>query len=385
MEAWLVFAIFESRVGYNILHTTLTNRCARRQNCMSSLDPHSHSRRRRRVMQPYLKGQLQTSKQLHSIMVTVLRDRLSPRLLPSLNSNVVVVNAMSLCFATVMDVVSGYAFGLDTALDLTGNPKKCLSYQKLYREASAQTWMFWAQELPVVSRFFPSTTQTRKARSFLEADVLSMCTSVEDNRSESTDCSEFDSLQRASLQHFSGGEDDREGFASEMLDHLKATSDVLSVTLAQALYELSKNQLAQLQLRSELQGLCGLQNWETRWLPSAMDLDALPFLDAVVCEALRLRPTLPDGQPRVSLPTGVNLLGVHVPANVRISMYPYIMHHDGTIFTDPYIWNPHRWMSTEIDRNMHLWAFGVGARACLGKHMTMLGQSIWCMDRSLSI
>jgi cytochrome P450 len=214
----------------------------------------------------------------------------------------------------------------------------------------------------------------------LEADVLSMCTRAEADKSESTDCSEFDcSLQRTLLPHFSGGEDDhvtRLGFASEMLDHLKATSDVLSVTLAQALYELSKNQSVQLQLRSELQGLCGFQSWETRWLPSAMDLDALPFLDTVVCETLRLRPKPPDGQPRVSLPTGTSLLSVHVPANVRISTYPYIMHHNETIFREPHMWNPHRWISTEIDRNVHLWAFGVGARACLGKQMTMLGQSI---------
>jgi cytochrome P450 len=346
---------------------------------MSSLDPHSHAKRRRRVIKPYLKGQLQTSKQLHSIMVRVLRDRLMPRLSPPLDSNAVVVDAMALCFATVMDVVSGYAFGLEIAPDLTRDHKKCSSYQKLYREASAQTWMFWAQELPIVSCFFPSTNQARKAKSFLEADVLSMCTRAEDDRSESTDSSGFDcSPQRASLQHFSGGEDDhatRLCFASEMLDHLKATSDVLSVTLAQVLYELSKDQPAQLQLRSELQGLCGFQSSETRWLPSAIDLDALPFLDAVVCETLRLRPTPPDGQPRVSLPTGTSLLGVHVPANVRISTYPYIMHHDRTIFKEPNIWNPHRWMSTEIDRNVHQWAFGVGARACLGKHMTMLGES----------
>jgi cytochrome P450 len=197
-----------------------------------------------------------------------------------------------------------------------------------------------------VTRFFPSTNQARIAKSSLQADVLSMCTRAKADKSEPTDSSEFDrSLQCALLQHFSGGEDDhvtRLGFASEMLDHLKATSDVLSVTLAQALYELSKNQAAQLQVRSELQGLCGFQNWETRWLPSAMDLDALPFLDAVVCETLRPRPTPPDGQPRVSLPTGTSLLGVYVSANVRISTYPYIMHHDGTIFKEPHIWNPHR-------------------------------------------
>jgi hypothetical protein len=47
---------------------------------MSSLDPHYHAIRRRRVMKPYLRGQLQTSQRLHGIMVTVLRDRLMPRL-----------------------------------------------------------------------------------------------------------------------------------------------------------------------------------------------------------------------------------------------------------------------------------------------------------------
>jgi cytochrome P450 len=66
------------------------------------------------------------------------------------------------------------------------------------------------------------------------------------------------------------------------------------------------------------------------------ELDALSYLDAVVCETLRVRPTAPDGQPRVSHNVGTALLVAHVPANVRISTYPYVLHHDEAVFEKPY-------------------------------------------------
>ncbi|KAH3938505.1 hypothetical protein HBH98_248890 [Parastagonospora nodorum] len=223
--------------------------------------------------------------------------------------------------------------------------------------------------------------RARKAASFLETIVLSLCMQAEAKcnlgaeKAESTDFPGlYHCILRASLPHVLSvpTEKDRLNIASELLDHLKATSDVLSVTLTQALYELSKDQSAQLELQSELRGLWGLQNRKRRWLPSAQELDTLPYLDAVVCETLRLRPTAPDGQPRVSQSAGIALLGVHVPANVRISTYPYILHHDDATFEKPYTWDPRRWISPNMDQNMPLWAFGVGARACLGKDMTML-------------
>lgn len=285
-----------------------------------------------------------------------------------------------------MDVVTGHAFGLKIAPDMTRDEKGRLLYQKAFAEASSQRSMFWAQEIPLLSCLFQSTARARKTKSILESVVLALCMEAEVmcsnagvDATESTDFpSLYSSLLRASLPHFSAvpNEQHRFNIASELLDHFKASSDVLSITLTQALYELSKNQSAQWELRSELRRLRDSENWRTRGLPSAKELDMLPYLDAVVCETLRLRPTAPDGQPRVSQDVGTSMLGIYIPANVRISMYQYILHHDETVFAYPHVWNPQRWISTDKDQNVHLWAFGIGARACLGKHMSMLREFI---------
>jgi hypothetical protein len=60
-------------------------------------------------------------------MVTVLRDR------PG-----VVVKVVSLSFATVMGIVSGHAFGLNIAPDLTQDEIKRSLYQKAFMEASTK-------------------------------------------------------------------------------------------------------------------------------------------------------------------------------------------------------------------------------------------------------
>jgi hypothetical protein len=344
---------------------------------MSSLDARSHVARRRRVTQPYLKATLQNSTRLHQIIITVLWDRVKPRLASGPRSIGAVVDVALLCYATVMDMVSGHIFGLALAPNLTCDENKRRIYQRAYIEASAQKSMFRAQEMPILSCLFPTATRTYKAKSFLETKILSQCENAE-TICGGHELKEVESPMFPGLYHFLR-ESSRQGvsafpkdyqaeIASEVLDHLKATSDVLSITLTQALYQLSKCQQTQAELRSELRGLwnphdCG------RWLPSAKDLDALPLLDAIVCETLRLRPTAPDGQPRISQSI-TTLDGVQVPANVRISTYPYVLHHDETIFERPYEWNPQRWK--DVDKNVHLWAFGVGARSCLGKQMATL-------------
>lgn len=154
--------------------------------------------------------------------------------------------------------------------------------------------------------------------------------------------------------------------ASEVLDHLKATSEVLSTTLAFAMHELSKNQGAQSKLRAEVRAI-----WQPNMfqLPHAKEIDELQYLDAVVCETLRLRPTAPDGQPRVSRYDCTLVHGLTIPANIRIRTYPYILHRDERIFPSPHEWRPERWIDSDLDPTVHLWAFGLGARACLGRHL----------------
>jgi cytochrome P450 len=64
-------------------------------------------------------------------------------------------------------------------------------------------------------------------------------------------------------------------------------------------------------------------------------------------------------------------VGVEIPQNVRISTYPYLLHRDATEFTEPTKWRPERWMCGEPVPQTDLWAFGKGARSCLGSHLAV--------------
>jgi cytochrome P450 len=127
------------------------------------------------------------------------------------------------------------------------------------------------------------------------------------------------------------------------------------MTLTHTLYELLKNERAQHILRAELQTLW--QPIQQHQLPSWKDLNALPFLNAVIPETLRLRPTISDGQPRVSS-NALTVQGFTIPSNVRMSAYSYLIHHDWHVFDE---WRSERIEALtrpRFDHHTHLWAFG---------------------------
>ena len=79
-------------------------------------------------------------------------------------------------------------------------------------------------------------------------------------------------------------------------------------------WELARNPSWQDRLRAELQ-TCTPAKGET--FPSFHDLDALPILDAVIQESLRLHPAAPGSLPRETPAGGRILDGYFVPENVK--------------------------------------------------------------------
>lgn len=354
---------------------------------MSSLNAQSHAQHRRRVSHKYLKAHIQNSRRMHGIISVVIFERLKPWLTcQSVSTRFTTIDVLALSSATGLDLVSGYIFGLKVAPNLLQNEETRQACFDMFGYSQSHTTMFWVQELPVMSNFvswfLPRSESARKAALFLEDWCARLCTQAEAARSsQEPDTTLFPEVYAHLRKTVLGGDladlskEQELQIASELLDHLKATYDVFGITFTKAMYELSKHPQVQSNLRLELQSLRALTDDKGLILPTSEDIEALPILDAVVLETLRLRPTAPDGQPRIDRTESTNLVGITIPPNVRINTYPFLLHRIEAVFENPMMWDPTRWLSNGLRRGVsqceHLWAFGVGSRACLGQHLTI--------------
>jgi cytochrome P450 len=97
--------------------------------------------------------------------------------------------------------------------------------------------------------------------------------------------------------------------------------------------------------------------------------DGDAYLTATINESLRLRPVLPQVEPRY-LKASATIGGFTYPAGVALIPAPYILHHDAEIYPEPFAFRPERF----LDRapGTYTWIpFGGGRRRCLGAAFAM--------------
>lgn len=111
-------------------------------------------------------------------------------------------------------------------------------------------------------------------------------------------------------------------------------------------------------LRDELAGAV-----DGNGTPDAAKLIANEYLDAVVKEALRLRPIVPDVVRRVQEPTRV--AGYDIPVGAFLTPCIHLAHRRAESWPDPDRFQPERFLGAKVDP--YTWfPFGGGIRRCLG-------------------
>lgn len=152
-----------------------------------------------------------------------------------------------------------------------------------------------------------------------------------------------------------------DAIASECHDHITAGIDTTGDTLCFLLWELSQpnQQKRVLRLREEL-------NQEH----AENSLDSLPYLDALLQEALRLWAPGTQSLPRFVPAGGREIDGYFVPGGDIVSCQSYTTHrYDEGVFQDADLFVPERWLDPNGDseRGRLFFAFGSGARTCIGR------------------
>ena len=103
------------------------------------------------------------------------------------------------------------------------------------------------------------------------------------------------------------------------------------------------------------------------------DAGALPYLRAVVQEAMRVLPPVWAIGREVQAP--LPLAGFEIPVGWQVLVSPWVLHRDSRWFPDPAAFRPERWLEpgfTESMPRMAYLPFGAGPRICIGKHFAML-------------
>ncbi|RDI84047.1 hypothetical protein Vi05172_g6046 [Venturia inaequalis] len=150
--------------------------------------------------------------------------------------------------------------------------------------------------------------------------------------------------------------------------NVTAGTDTTSISLAAVIYHLWQNPRYLSKLRDELKGASDPITFE--------QAKGIPYLEAVIKEALRVHPAAGLPMQRVVPQGGRTIAGRFFPAGTIVGINPWAAHSNREVFgEDADVFNPERWLADpEIvkKRDAYFMTFGAGSRTCIGKNITHL-------------
>lgn len=104
----------------------------------------------------------------------------------------------------------------------------------------------------------------------------------------------------------------------------------------------------------------------------AEDVQALPYLTAVVKEGLRISMANPTRLPHVVPSGGWMFKDTFFPANSIVGCSAYELHFNPAVFPQPRKFIPERWLDATEEMTKYWFAFGAGSRACIARNLATL-------------
>jgi cytochrome P450 len=175
---------------------------------------------------------------------------------------------------------------------------------------------------------------------------------IDERRREQSDRDDVLSMLLAA-QHEDGSPMSRQELRDELMTLLVAGHETTASELAWAFERLARSPAVVDRVVQEI---------------GSEDGDA--YLTATIQETLRRRPVLPNAAPRL-VKQPVEIGGWTYPPGVCVVANSYLIHHDPTIYPDPYAFRPERFL--DDPPGTYTWIpFGGGRRRCLGASFAML-------------
>ncbi|KAH7360369.1 benzoate 4-monooxygenase cytochrome P450 [Rhexocercosporidium sp. MPI-PUGE-AT-0058] len=155
---------------------------------------------------------------------------------------------------------------------------------------------------------------------------------------------------------------------------IAAGSDGVGVTLAACMFYLLNNPVSMEVVTKEIRESFG--SVDEIGNPK---LGSLPYLHACLEETLRMNPPKPSSLPREVLKGGLIIDGNLIPQGVNVASPLYVIHHDSSVFPDPWTFRPERWIASSLTgvtpedisaARASCAPFLIGPMNCIGKNMS---------------
>jgi hypothetical protein len=364
-------------------------------NMFTMVDRKEHAARRRVFANVYAKSNIFGSESARDCAQAVTYDRLLPVIHEHAQSGKA-MDVLSFNYGYSMDSFMAFQFGLSLASNFILDVKQRNWWLKSFYEK--RPWLFWSDELPeftnwlqkfgirLIPRWADKQNEELEAWNADLADrAHAMLTSGEEIPAVNYP-STFGQQHNAFIKQ--AGKDfvptatepypGRNAILSDTFCHNAAAQETSGDTLTFLYHEISRRPELQARLRAELATLdhpitYPVPAGAAPAMPDPRALDALPLLDAVLQETLRLYPAVPGGQPRLTPAPACSLAGYdNIPPGVRVQSHAYTLHRNPDVFPEPEEWKPERWLDATPDQRREMshwfWAWGSGPRVCIGSH-----------------
>ncbi|GJN03723.1 hypothetical protein PR202_ga21199 [Eleusine coracana subsp. coracana] len=270
-----------------------------------------------------------------------------------------VLNLVSnvICSVDVVDVGADSATGLrklvEDLVELIATPNVSDLYPFL-RSLDLQGWRRFAAK------------HLEKIFSILDGIVHHR---VEEVRSSSSKETQNNDFLDALIELMSTGKMARDNVTSILFDVFTTGSDTIAITVEWAMAELLRNPSIMAKARAEIKGVLG--DKETIEEP---DAGSLPYLQAVVKEAMRLHPVPPIMLPHKAVEDGVEVSGYAAPQGATVIFNVWAIMRDPVAWEKPDDFMPERFLdrAAQVDfrgKHFEFIPFGSGRRMCPGLPM----------------